>query len=96
VQQLPGRPSAENPAVVGESYELSFGELGEGDGHRRAARGNKVCEHCVSETQPKDDPVGANLPPAAGEVPEEHVQADVGARLMNDRHARARDPRGVQ
>jgi uncharacterized protein len=68
-----------------EPHQRAPAEVGDGRRHRRAARRNQLAQRRVRQPQGYCRAVAPDPAPAAREVPQEHVQARVDARLVEDR-----------
>ena len=72
------------------------GELGQRGRDGRAARRHQIGEDRVGQRQRQPDALGAHPAPAVGQMPEQHVQTDVDARLVHDRHVDREVARALQ
>jgi hypothetical protein len=96
LQELAGGLPQEQEAAVNPSDELAPLQLSERNGDRWTAGRDEVREQRVRQPQADDDSVGSYSAPATGEVPEQHVEPQVGARLMDDRHLHRKVSRSFQ
>ena len=86
----------EQPPFRDTSHELDLRHLRQRHRHAGTSRGDEVAEHAVGQRQRQDDPVGPHMAPAVCEVPEQHVQAGLHARLLDDRHVQGEVARALE
>ena len=85
-KQIARRLAGQHPGLAVGPDQPAPGQLGQGGGHGRPARGDQIGQHGVGQAQSQHGAVAAHPAPARGQVPEQHVQPDVDPGLVDDRH----------
>ncbi len=77
-----GAPVEDQPAAIAGN-EVRLAEMREGMRDRRALGPDEAADEPMRQWQRQVDPVGLNLPPALGELPQEQGNPDVGTRMAS-------------
>src|SRR5215218_2167750 len=86
VVELAGRLPVEQPRFPDLGDESLVGELLQRGGHRGPPGGDEVGDQLVREAQGDADALRGHTTPAVGQVPHEHQDPAVDARIVRDRH----------
>jgi len=92
------RPAARRtaPSVLDRCHQTLSGQLAQGAGDGGTPRCDEIGKHRMSQPEREDHSVATDASPPVGEVPEEHVQANVDPRLMHDRHVHRQVARALE